>query len=116
MQGSQPIGARPGAVAALALEVFEEQHQKARVESLDVQLGWFVRQTVCGELEEEPEGIPITGDGVRAGAELSAQAIGEESLKERCQGAGFHRAPPCWRAVDDSVASWRSSGIASMYQ
>ena len=47
---------------------------------------------VGGEGQQQPEGVAVGGDGVRAGGALADQPVGEEGLQRRGQRA--HRRPP----------------------
>jgi hypothetical protein len=36
---------------------------------------------VLGEADQQPEGVPVGGDGVGAGVALAGEAVGEERLQ-----------------------------------
>src|SRR4051812_37771842 len=68
------------------------------------------------KFEQQPECIPVTGDGVRAGPQLPLQSVGEEPLQVSSQVWSAHRRSPCFEVSWNSVASSSSSGTAWMYQ
>ncbi len=68
---------------------------------------------VGGVGDEEPEGVAVGGDGVRAGASLFDEPVREERFEGRSQSG--HESTPA--AVSSrSAANPRSSGVASKYQ
>jgi hypothetical protein len=67
--------------AALLFDVVEELAQQRSVEILDPQTAGCVSEPFGGEAKQEPKGIAVTSNGVRAGAELSEQPIREEPLQ-----------------------------------
>ena len=62
-----------GAVAALVLEVIEERRDQRCVEILDLELGWLFAGALLREGEQQPEGVAVGGDRVRADALLADQ-------------------------------------------
>src|SRR6266478_7214367 len=102
-------------VAALALEVVEELTEEGSVEIREHEVGRGTAEARGGEPQEQAEGGAVRSDGVRARLPLPEQAVGEEGLQERGEVGGGHGAS-FLGPVARSVASWRSSGTASMYQ
>lgn len=49
-----------------ALEVLEEVPDDASVDVLEVEPGWGLAGTVLNKGEEQPEGVPVGCDGMRA--------------------------------------------------
>ena len=101
------------AVAALAFEVVQEGGDQRRVEMGDVELAGRLGGALGGEGEQQPEGVAVGGDGVRAGCALTDQPVGEEGLQAGASAVivGL-RSGACSR----SAASAISSGVADRYQ
>src|ERR1035441_8256776 len=106
----QPGVPGPGAVAALMLEVIEERRDERRAEICEVEPGGRYAGLLAGELQQEPERVPVGGDGVRAGSSL---ALGEERLQGGRQ-RGHDRVPA--DRSSRSAARAISSGAADRYQ
>jgi hypothetical protein len=77
----------PWAVVAIALEVVEERRDARGVEMLDVKRGRPLAGGLLGEGEQQPEGVAVGRDRVRAGVSLIDQPVGEERLQSRSQRA-----------------------------
>ena len=82
MDRRQACVAAPGAVAAFLLEVIEEVADEGRVQILEGQLRRGLPQSLFGEPQEQAEGVPVSGDGVRAGPALPQETVGEERLDQ----------------------------------
>ena len=74
-----------GAVAALCFEVVEELADQRRVQVAEVQVGGLLAGVAGGEGEQQPPGVAVGGDGVRAGVALAGQPVGEERLQGRSE-------------------------------
>jgi hypothetical protein len=109
----QPGVPGPHAVAALLFEVIEERGDQGGVEVLELERGWLLPGPLVGEAEQQPEGVSVGGDRVRADALLADQPAGEERLERRRE-RGHRRAP--WACSRRSAASASSSGAADRYQ
>jgi hypothetical protein len=94
MYRSQTIVTRPRAVATVDFEVFEELPQEGNIEVLHEQFRRRSAEALGGELEQQPEGIPVSRYGVLAGTELLEQPVGEETLNQRRKAGNAHRSPP----------------------
>jgi hypothetical protein len=53
-------------VCPLSFEVLEERGDQRRVELCDVQLAGWLSGPLDGEAQEQPEGVAVGGDRVRA--------------------------------------------------
>jgi hypothetical protein len=82
------------AVATLAFEMIEKITQEGSSEILSAQFGRCPCKSLCGELEQEAESVPVGRDGVRARTQLLQQAVGEETLNKGRQAGSVHRSPP----------------------
>lgn len=53
-------------------------------------------QLLLGKFQQEPESVPVAGDGLRTGIALSQETVGEEGLEQRGEvRLGLHAdAPP----------------------
>ena len=90
--GGQPVVAGAGAVAAAVFEVVEERGDQRGVEVGDVELAGVLAGALRSEGQEQPPGIPVAGDGMRAGTALADEPVGEEGLQRRRERA--HRCAP----------------------
>jgi hypothetical protein len=93
-QGREAAIPGPDAVPAVNLQVSQEVPQKGWGEILDGNPGGCLVQPFRGESEQEPEGVPVAGHRVGAGALLLEQPLGEKALQERSEGGGLHGATP----------------------
>jgi hypothetical protein len=84
--------AGPGAVAPPGFQVGEERGDQRGVQVGQVELAWVLPGAVPGEVQQQPEGVPVGGDGVRAGLALAGEPLGEERLERGCQRG--HAGPP----------------------
>ena len=77
------------AACSVLLEVVEETAHEHRVEIREVHLGGPLSGLRRGVGEEQPEGMAVGVDGVRAGVSLAAEPVDEERLQRG--GEGGHR-------------------------
>ena len=132
----QPGVAGAGAVAALVFEVVEERGDQRRVEVLELERRRRLAGLLLGEGEQQPEGVAIGGDRVRAGAlwlisrsVKNASSVGRERGHRRSFTVAFARVAgglgPTELRVQLSVSvfagvrAWlraQSSGAADRYQ
>lgn len=109
---SQTPVARARLVASFAFEVGEERSDQRRIEIADVQRGGLFAGLGRGEGQQQPVGVAIAGDGVRAGVALADEPVGEERLQHRRE-RGHDWLPAC---SSRSAASCINSGTAVRYQ
>jgi hypothetical protein len=83
-------GAHP--VAALGFQVGQERRDQRGVQVGEVQLGRRGVGVAGGEAQQQPEGVAVAGDGVRAGLTLAHEPLGEKRLQGGRQLA--HRRAP----------------------
>jgi hypothetical protein len=76
----ESVVAGRGRVVALVFEVLEERGDQRRVEVGDVELAGWGAASLGGEAQEQPEGVAVGGDRVRARRALADEAVGEERL------------------------------------
>ena len=104
--------AGPGSVAPVVFQVGEERADQRRVQIIEVQLEWLLAGLLMREAEQQPPGVPVGADRLRAGVALGDQALGEERLQRRRE-RGHDSAPgSCPRR---QLTSSSSSGTASWY-
>ena len=112
----QPGVAAAGAVAAPGLEGIQEPPDKFGIDVGEQKIGRLPVETAASEQQEQHEGVAIACHRVGAGAELTLEALGEESLHEQGKRVRRHDPSPSLKACSArSLASFRSSGTASMY-
>jgi hypothetical protein len=111
--GSQARVAGAHGVAAVALEVVEEGADERRVEVREVEPRGRRARPLGGEPQEEPPGVAVGGDGLRAGLPLPDEPLGEERLEGR--GERAHGRSPRWRSRRPPARA-SSSGAADRYQ
>jgi hypothetical protein len=104
-----------GGVAALLLEMIEKVAKEGRIKISEREARGGTAEARGGEAKEQAEGVAVGCHRVWARLPRSQQAVGEERLQERRKIGGVHGASRRG-LVARSVASWRSSGTASMYQ
>ena len=83
-----------GGVVPRLLQRREETGDHLGVEVGDVQVARLDAGPRMDIAEQEPQGVPVGGDGVGARAALADQVTGEEGLHRG--GQGGHRRRPCW--------------------
>jgi hypothetical protein len=71
-----------GRVQALGLEVIEEACDRVGVQVGKLQRGDTAPPTLCDELEQELERIPVGAHRMHARAALARQILGEERLDQ----------------------------------
>ena len=95
------------------LEMVGEGADKWGVEIVDVQLRGLHPVPRRREDQQQPQGVPVRSECMRAGLALTYQAVCEERLQGR--GKRGDRLPPTLRS-SRSPASVSSSGAAERYQ
>lgn len=91
----------------------QERPDQRCVEVVEVQQAGLGAGLVGRVLEQQPEGVAVGGDRVRAGVALAHQPVGEERLQAR--GESGHDSDPVWPARR-AAASSINSGAALRYQ
>ena len=76
--GGEADVACAGAVAALGLELLEERGDQRRVEVFELKPRRRLARLLLREGEQQPEGVAVAGDGVRADPALAQQPVSEE--------------------------------------
>ena len=109
--GEAPV-AGPDRVVPVSFQVVEEGGDQWRVQVGDVQRGGRLAGPGGGEADQQPERVPVTGDGVTRGPALSHEPLGEERLQHRRQRGHDSPAPCSSRAATSCI----SSGTADKYQ
>lgn len=107
--------ATAGGIFAFALKVVEEVAEESSVEVGNGQSRRGASQASRGETQKQAKRVSVGDNGMWARLSLPLQAISEEGLQQRGELGGGHGAP-LREPIARSVASWRSSGTASMYQ
>ncbi len=82
VQRGQPHVSRAHAVASLELQVVEELADEGGVELFERERAGLLTQVFRRESQQEPEAVAVAGDGVRAGASLREQPLGEEGVQQ----------------------------------
>jgi hypothetical protein len=77
---------------SVVFEVVEERGDEGGVEVGQVQGAGRLAGAGLSEADQQPEGVAVGGDGVRAGLSLVAESLEEEALQGR--GERAHRGPP----------------------
>jgi hypothetical protein len=92
-------------------QVLQERRDELGVEVVQAQLAGGCAGAVVREGQQQPEGVPVGGDGVAAGLQLGDQPLGEEALEHG--GKRGHRVP---RGMDSRrpAASASSSGVTEL--
>ena len=89
---SQPDVAGPDAVVPITLQVGQEVADQRSVDVGDVKVGCGLADAVLGEDEQQPQGVPVGGDGAGAGLPLGEQPVDKERLDGGREGS--HRGSP----------------------
>ena len=100
-------------VAALGLEVVQEGADELGVEVLELQPGRRPAGLLCGEGQEQLEGVPVGGHGVGAGLALADQPQREVGLEGWGELGHGRRLRAC---SSRAAAKASSSGAAETYQ
>ena len=111
--GSQPGVAGAGAVVALLLEMVKEGADGGGIQVGQVEFEGLLAGPVAHEAQQQAPGIPVGGNGVRAGVALADQPVRKIRLQGRRERA--HGLAPCARSRRPA-ASASSSGTADKYQ
>jgi hypothetical protein len=93
--------------------MLEEVHDERHVEIGDAEVSGGPADSLLRETEEQPEGVAIGGDSVRARTSLALQAVAEERLeqgRQRRHGCAPRHGATRW------AASSSSRGVAVRYQ
>ena len=85
MDGGQSGVAAAHAVATLVLEVVQERADQLRVEIFEVKKRRCPACLPGRKHQQQSQGVAVGGNGVRAGALLPGEAVGEECLQGRGQ-------------------------------
>ena len=90
--------------------------RRSAVASRSATSSWLrrVAGALPGEAQQQPAGVAVGGDGVRAGLLLPDQLVGEEPLQDR--GESVTAGPPSGCCSSRAAASASSSGTACRYQ
>src|SRR5256714_3054607 len=100
-------------VGPFAFQMLEEGPDQRGVQIGDVELGRLDAGAAPNGGQQQPAGVPVGGDCVRAGPALAQQLVGEERLQDRGERAHDRCPNACSRRP---AASARSSGTACRYQ
>jgi len=100
-------------VVALGFQVGQERADHRGVQIGQVKIGGLLAQGPGGEAEEQFDGVPVGGDGVRADLALPDQPVGEEALQQG--GQRVHRVTTVLFSRRDAARA-NSSGVACRYQ
>ena len=82
VDGGQAAVAGPWTVAAFVLEMAQEVTHECRVDVIECEVRRRLLQRSLGVVNQQAEGVPVTGDGMRACLTLFDQAFGEEHRQE----------------------------------
>jgi hypothetical protein len=85
-QGRQPRVAATHGVLAIFLQMIEKGQNQLRVEVRHRDRGWDLTDRRFDKTQEEPEGIPIGGDGAGTDGSMLCQMLDEKSLKQSWKG------------------------------
>jgi len=102
-----------GTVVPDRFEMVEERSDQDGVEVDQIEVRWGLGGVGGGVVDEQPEGVPVAGDGVRTGVSLCDEPVCEEPLEGRCErGHGS-----TWLAWSRRCAARSSSsGVPVKYQ
>jgi len=101
-----------GAVAPDVFEVVQEAADQRGVQVGDVELAGLFPGAAGGEPQEQPPGVPVSGNRLAAGVPLPGQPVGEERLQDRGK-CGHGRSS---QMPSRCPAAAISSGDADRYQ
>jgi hypothetical protein len=111
-RGQSGVAGR-GADAAVAFQMGKEGTDRCGVQVVEVQPGRRLAGAVGDVGQQQPEGVPVSRHGVRAGLPLADQVLREERLQGRRERG--HDGRPT-KASSRSPASSSNSGQADRYQ
>jgi len=101
------------AVVPLPLQMSQEIGDQVGVEIVEAELARWFPGSFGGESEQQPQRVPVGGDGAGAGLQLVQQPLGEERFDSG--GERTHRSTSLgWSK--QAAASASSSGAACRYQ
>jgi len=100
----------------LLFEVLQELPDERGVEVGEAEVAGCLAGLALGEGEQEPAGVAVGGDRVRAGLLLPGQPVGEEALQDGGQVGHDASRPSCPAGSSLAAARARSSGTAERYQ
>ena len=114
VDGGEPGVSGGAAVASLVFQMVQERADQGGIQVGHAESARRSTRLLVREGEQEPEGIAVGRDRVRAGVGLPGQPVGEEPLQDRRE-IGHKSARP---SVVSSrpAARARSSGTAWRYQ
>ena len=81
MKGRQSDITAAGGIATFFLQVIEERTEERGIQILDLECRGRFFQALFGKREKQAEGIPVTGDGMRACLPLVKETLREECLQ-----------------------------------
>ncbi len=105
--------AGPHTVFSVALQMVEEGPDQGCIEIVDTEFGRRLAVPLRREDKQQPKGVAIGLNRVRADLALADEAVGEERLQAR--GERAHASPARWRS-SRSPARPSNSGAADRYQ
>ncbi len=103
-------------VPPLLFEVLQELPDERGVQVGEAEGAGRLAGLALGEGEQEPAGVTVGGDRVRAGLLLPGQPVGEEALQDEGQVGHDASRPSCPAGSSLAAARARSSGTAERYQ
>jgi hypothetical protein len=101
------------AVAPLELEMVQERGDEGGVEVDQAQRGWWLRELLLREGQQQLHRVAVGRDRVGAGGALADQTVGEERLHGRGQRRGHD---VCLTRSSRCKTACMSSGVAVRYQ
>src|SRR6266545_4394965 len=113
VNGREPSVSCSRTVCAPLLEVIEKGADERGVDVGEEQVRGTLSQVLVGESEQEPEGVAVGRNGIRARGLLSLESRGEERLEEASEER--HR-PSLPARSNRAVATSSNSGTAVRYQ
>ena len=92
VDGGKPVVPGGHAIVPVGFEVVQEVADQPGVEIAQVEVAGLGPGPLGAEGEQQPERVPVGGDGVGAGSELRREPLGEERLEGG--GERRHRSAP----------------------
>jgi hypothetical protein len=83
-----------GAVAPVVVQMIQERANRRRVQVIDREAERRLVGLMRGEQQQQPDRVPVGGDGSGAGLQLPGQPFGEEALQQRRSGRRGHDPDP----------------------
>jgi hypothetical protein len=59
----------------------EKRADELDIDVGEIEVGWLLAGVLLGECEQQLDRVAVRGDGLRAGAPLADEPVGEESLQ-----------------------------------